>query len=263
MYIYSNTTWNGHLLVERCGFAVPAGANDYANALRIETASGKNAVGDVVFLNCHFSDTTNIAHVYHVYLKGTTVNSATQLAFIGCLFESMHTGTPTEDVGFYSENDSPVGFYDCIWCGNSKMIRGIEDKNYNGRFVIINCAFNYLTTAIYNRANQYYIGYIRTYSVTTDIQNLSNAQYFSNSYATGKRIRNSGKSTFSGDGSTKTFTIAHSLVSTPSKVLVTAGSDAAKGDFYVTADATNITVTYATAPPSGTNNVVLNWYAEV
>jgi parallel beta-helix repeat protein len=74
---------------------------------------------------------------------------------------------------------------------------------------------------------------------------------------------NGGVATFSGDGSTKTFTIAHGLASTPTKVLVTAGSDAAKGDFYVTADATNITVTYATAPPSGTNNVVLNWYAEV
>jgi hypothetical protein len=74
---------------------------------------------------------------------------------------------------------------------------------------------------------------------------------------------NGGTATFSGNGSTKTFTIAHGLASTPTKVLVTAGSDAAKGDFYVTADATNITVTYATAPPTGTNNVILNWYAEV
>jgi hypothetical protein len=75
--------------------------------------------------------------------------------------------------------------------------------------------------------------------------------------------QNGGTATFSGNGSTKTFTIAHGLASAPSKVLVTAGSDAAKGDFYATADATNITVTYGTAPPSGTNNVVLYWYAEV
>jgi hypothetical protein len=74
---------------------------------------------------------------------------------------------------------------------------------------------------------------------------------------------NGGTATFSGNGSNKVFTIAHGLASAPTKVLVTAGSDAAKGDFYVTADATNITVTYATAPASGTNNVVLNWYAEV
>jgi parallel beta-helix repeat protein len=79
----------------------------------------------------------------------------------------------------------------------------------------------------------------------------------------GYATENGGTATFSGNGSTKTFTIAHGLASTPTKVLVTAGSDAAKGDFYATADATNITVTYGTAPPSGTNNVVLNWYAEV
>jgi hypothetical protein len=263
MYIYNITPWNGHLLVERCGFAVPTGANDYANALRIETASGANAVGDVVFLNCQFSDTTDIAHVYHVYLKGTAANSATQLAFIGCLFESMHTGTPTEDVGFYSENDSPVGFYDCIWCGNNKMIRGIEDKNYNGRFVIINCAFNSLTVAIYNRANQYYIGYIRIYNVTTDIQNLDRIRCFADSYATGKYVRRRGTATFSGNGSTTTFTIAHGLVGTPTSWRVEAGSADAKGDKYVTADATNLYVTFATAPPSGTNNVVLVWSAEI
>jgi hypothetical protein len=75
--------------------------------------------------------------------------------------------------------------------------------------------------------------------------------------------QNGGTATFSGNGSTTTFTIAHGLASTPTKVLVTAGSSAAKGDFYVTASATNITVTYGTAPASGTNNVILNWYAEV
>jgi hypothetical protein len=69
--------------------------------------------------------------------------------------------------------------------------------------------------------------------------------------------------TFSGNGSQTVFTIAHELVGTPKMAVVTAGSSDAKGDFYVTYDATNITVTYATAPPSGTNNVVLNWYAEM
>ena len=74
---------------------------------------------------------------------------------------------------------------------------------------------------------------------------------------------NSGKATFSGDGTTTTFTIAHGLVSTPSSVRVTPCSADASGDFYVTADATNITVTYGTAPPSGTDNVCLYWEAEV
>jgi hypothetical protein len=74
---------------------------------------------------------------------------------------------------------------------------------------------------------------------------------------------NSGTATFSGTGSQTQFTIPHGLAGTPKVAVVTAGSNDAKGDFYVTYDATNIYVTYATAPPSGTNNVVLNWYAEM
>jgi len=74
---------------------------------------------------------------------------------------------------------------------------------------------------------------------------------------------NSGKATFSGDGTTTQFKIAHGLVSTPSKILITPGSNDAKGTLYATADATYIYVNYATAPPTGTDNVVLYWYAEV
>jgi hypothetical protein len=76
-------------------------------------------------------------------------------------------------------------------------------------------------------------------------------------------LRNSGTATFSGDGTKTQFAIAHGLAMAPSKVYVTPGSSDAKGPFYVTVDATNIYVNYATAPPSGTNNVVLYWYAEV
>lgn len=72
-----------------------------------------------------------------------------------------------------------------------------------------------------------------------------------------------GKSTQSGTGSATAFTIAHALSATPSSVRVTPGSAAAAAAFYVTADATNITVTFTAAPASGTNNVVLNWSAEV
>jgi parallel beta-helix repeat protein len=74
---------------------------------------------------------------------------------------------------------------------------------------------------------------------------------------------NSGTATFSGNGSTTTFTIAHGLAGTPKSWRVEAGSSDAKGDKYVTADDTNLTVTFATAPPSGTNNVVLVWQAEM
>ena len=79
----------------------------------------------------------------------------------------------------------------------------------------------------------------------------------------GTKYRNSGIETFSGDGTTTQFSIAHGLVSEPSKVLVTPMTEDAAGDFYVTKDATNIYVNYLSAPPSGSNNVKLSWYAEV
>lgn len=74
---------------------------------------------------------------------------------------------------------------------------------------------------------------------------------------------NSGTATFSGDGTTTQFTIAHGLMKAPSKVIVVPASADASGDFYVTADATNIYVNYKSAPPAGTANVVLYWWAEV
>jgi len=79
----------------------------------------------------------------------------------------------------------------------------------------------------------------------------------------GYSTENSGAVTFSGDGSTTQFSIAHGLVSEPSKVQVTPMTEDAAGDFYVTKDSTNIYVNYLSAPPSGSNNVKLSWYAEV
>ena len=78
-----------------------------------------------------------------------------------------------------------------------------------------------------------------------------------------KGIANSGTATFDGDGTTTQFTIAHGLVSTPSNVQITPRSADAAGDFYVTVDDTNIYVNYSSAPPSGSDNVVLGWEAEV
>lgn len=78
-------------------------------------------------------------------------------------------------------------------------------------------------------------------------------------YATEAR----GTSTQSGTGAQTVFNIAHGLAAAPTGYIVTAGSSTAASAFYVTADATNIVVTFSTAPASGTNNVILLWQAEV
>jgi len=74
---------------------------------------------------------------------------------------------------------------------------------------------------------------------------------------------NKGVETFSGDGVTTSFSWVHGLVSTPSKILVTPKSADAAITHYVSADATNITITFSSAPAAGTDNVVIAWEAEV
>jgi len=74
---------------------------------------------------------------------------------------------------------------------------------------------------------------------------------------------NSGIATFSGDGTTTQFSIAHGLSKVPTAYIVTPASADAAGISHVTADASNLYVNYSTAPPAGTNNVKLSWFAQV
>ena len=76
--------------------------------------------------------------------------------------------------------------------------------------------------------------------------------------------------TFSGDDSRTDFSWQHNLALTPNVIDVTPLSADAAGAFYVTANSTHITVHYraanppdwtSSAPPSGTDNVVLSWHA--
>jgi hypothetical protein len=77
------------------------------------------------------------------------------------------------------------------------------------------------------------------------------------------RSDNYGKYTASANGSQTAFTIPHFMASAPATARITPGSVAAAAPFYVTTDSSNLTVTYLTAPAAGTNNLVLNWNADV
>ena len=66
----------------------------------------------------------------------------------------------------------------------------------------------------------------------------------------------------SGNGVQTVFTIPHGIPGTPSAVVTPRSADAA-GAFYVTTDATNITITYLAAPPAGVSNLGWNWRADL
>lgn len=96
---------------------------------------------------------------------------------------------------------------------------------------------------------------------TTDKTNLVNAINEVNNKVSGVV---KGTFTTSGDGEVTTVNITHRLGVTPTFYQVQAGSaDAGTAEIsYITADATNITVTFKNALPSGTDNIVLIWKVE-
>lgn len=69
----------------------------------------------------------------------------------------------------------------------------------------------------------------------------------------------SGSTTRSGDASTTVFTIAHGAGTTPTYASVVPSSVDALGDYRIDVDDTNITITYQSAPPTGTNNLEFFW----
>ena len=68
-----------------------------------------------------------------------------------------------------------------------------------------------------------------------------------------------GSQTFSGDAVTTTFDIPHGLAQKPTSWTVQPVSDDASALSHATADATNITIVYDVAPPSGTDNIEVNY----
>jgi hypothetical protein len=70
-----------------------------------------------------------------------------------------------------------------------------------------------------------------------------------------------GQITLNGTASATVFTIPHGLGQIPDFISVEAASDDALGEFKRSKDATNITITYAVPPPTGTGNLVFEWGA--
>ena len=100
-------------------------------------------------------------------------------------------------------------------------------------------------TQYVNKAKGTALQILRTNSAATDIEwaTLDN-----------ERV---GKSQANGNASTTVFNIAHGVGSNPTYAFVNCSSQTI--DFTYTTDATNIVVTFASAPASGTNNVVMYW----
>ena len=172
--------------------------------------------------------------VDNVIVRGNVINSADVGMYLRYLVNALINGN---NVKSGTGKDS----IQLSYVNNSKIINNI-----------VNNIINELSTCSDNEILYNNVGGISSSGSNTIIK-----------YNKGYVTENSGKAVFSGDGSTTQFSIAHGLVSTPNKVIVTPCSADASGSFYVTVDDTYIYVNYNTAPPSGTDNVCLYWEAEV
>jgi hypothetical protein len=65
--------------------------------------------------------------------------------------------------------------------------------------------------------------------------------------------------TANGTGAQTVFNIAHGLGAVPTFYWTSPVTPAAKAPYTVTKDATNLIMTFATAPVFGTNNIKLHW----
>ena len=72
-----------------------------------------------------------------------------------------------------------------------------------------------------------------------------------------------GIASFNGTGAQTVFNIAHGLGAAPTVFWAVPASEAAWARHTVTAGATNIVVTFTTAPATGTNNVKLSWGGQI
>jgi hypothetical protein len=74
---------------------------------------------------------------------------------------------------------------------------------------------------------------------------------------------NGGTYTASGNGSQTVFNIAHGLGDVPTDYRAEPLTADSRASRLLSADATNIIVTFDVAPPVGTNNVSFSWFAKL
>ena len=201
---------------------------------------------------------TDVINAQYAYYSNTTKLTLVETTAEYCTYGYYFTNTNSSIVLIQTHglNCSTTYHVQCYFAVSIRMYSTYSESATTYDFNIVSI----------DVANQNQYSSVDIYDFTTSGNTLKysiSSSYKQKVRLYGRFFQNSGTATFSGDGSTTQFTIAHGLVAQPSNVRITPASADAAGDFYVTTDATNIYVNYKTAPASGTSNVVLMWYAEV
>ena len=240
----------------RCLFN--GGGFKVGNGIGLDATSG--SVYRNRFINCHFDDFENCIFVN---LPGSTYFMTTN-RFISCDFNAPKRVLKITGVASSIFDDNT--FTDCELQSYAGTLCGwdYETGNSGHAFysVHVNCMAQDLPGGTYyallnTGTNLTMIGCYPSWKISGAGALTTKVRVY-DIYSNTR-----GASTQSGDGTTKVFNIAHTLLAAPNTARVVAGSSDALGPFIVTYDATNIIVTYPVAPPSGSSNLVLNWEASV
>ncbi|RLI82558.1 MAG: hypothetical protein DRP01_09825 [Archaeoglobales archaeon] len=242
---------------------------------RITDVSAKSS-GTYHAINLYKAST--IADLYEVIITGNQINGNNAKSCIGAegsrvIDKLIITGNIFNTGSYCIYNDDDGQIRRAIITGNvfydgTRTHNGIRcGKTYP--MLILNNQFDKFDVAIALSDVSYKVQIVNNMFEGSSNTPVSDPQTQPSQYRAiikhnvGYVTENSGTATFSGDGTTITFTIPHGLVSTPTTYYVEAASADAAGDKHVTADSTNLVVTFSAAPPAGTDNVVLKWHAEV
>jgi hypothetical protein len=195
-------------------------------------------------------------HILYTAPASTTVNS---LQVVGNTFYQIAGAWITDntydvltlDMTAASSVLRQVIFNDNIVSGNGVTYRAMVNKISSGTLE--------QTCVMGNQASAAVL-LVNNFTPDTYLGNTS--RYFNGSTTDIYRSDNRGAITLSGDGATTAFNIPHGLTGTPLVWSVTPTKTAAKTDLFVTADATNLVVTFGTAPANSANNLGFVWTAQ-
>lgn len=230
---YSYTPWSGTFLEIAPAAYCEASLFSNLEALNFDTLVLINPANGYINANV-FVDVLGYVKSYGIRaLSGS--NTVANNWFFGCCVSGINSsGKAISLEGTNVEQQFFVGFWNDAPAADSY---GVHDSASGGRNLYV---------------GQFGYGNLRSYHPN----NLLIKDIF---YVT----ENSGTATFSGDGSTTTFQIAHGLASTPSKYGVSPLTPDADAPRTITVDDTYITITFSSAPPSGTDNIKFGWWAEI
>lgn len=255
------------------------------------TISGTSGVGLGIYIGDGFYRDNNILGIPPIVISATTVHvHQNHLAPNGSTAPNIvitSTGRDCQITDNYVDNVNAGGFGAIYRAsgGSTGNSLGIKDNYFNTSSVNDGTAIINILSTINNvqvtgntfggtsTTNTYTMVDVTgsNWEIDNNVAVSTNASFNSGSRPgiIGKNVigskltSNAGAATASGNGSTTAFSFNHGLTGTPNQAVVTAASSAAAGNFYVTSNSTQITVTYTSAPANGSNNLTWNWSATV